>query len=87
MKKVTKSRGISGSGICEWGGELADFETAYNYQIAYDRYFAGMSNTITERFLYGGKSASDTYDAKLGAITAEDAHMRTSGGGYSPMKK
>ena len=71
MKKLKKSKGISGSGIYEWGGELADFETAYNYQMAYDRYFAGMS----------GKAASDTYDAKLGAITAEVAHMRTSGGG------
>ena len=84
MKKLKKSKGISGSGICEWGGELADFETAYNYQMAYDRYFAGMSDTITDRFLYGGKAASDTYDAKLGAITADGAHMRTSGGGGPP---
>ena len=81
MKKVKKSKGISGSGVCERGGEFSDFETAYNYQMAYDRYFAGMSDTITGRFIYGGKAGSDTYDANLGAITAEGAHMQTSGGG------
>ena len=84
MKKVKKNKGISGSGICEWGGELADFETAYNYQIAYDRYFVGIYDTITDRFLYGADVASDTYDAKLGAIIAEGDHMRTSEEGVFP---
>ena len=84
IKKVKKNKGISGSGICELGGELADFKTAYNYKISYDRYFAGMSSTIKDRFLYVDNVASDTYDAKLGAITAEDAHMRTSGGVVFP---
>ena len=63
---------------------LLIFETAYNYQMAYDRYFAGMSDTITYRFLYGGKAGSGTYDAKLGAITAEGSHMQTSGEGGIP---
>ena len=69
--KKNKSKGISGSGICEWGGELADFEIVYNYQIANDRYFAGIPDTALARSLYGADVASDNYDAKFGAITAD----------------
>ena len=65
MNKVKKSKGISGSGICEWVGNLADFKTAYNYQITYDRYFVGISNTASGRYIYGADAASDTYDAKV----------------------
>ena len=39
MNKVKNSKGVSGSGICERGVTLADFETAYYYQIYYERYF------------------------------------------------
>ena len=28
MKNIQKSKVTSGSGICEWGDEIADFETA-----------------------------------------------------------
>ena len=80
MKKVKKIKGISGSGICEWGGKLAYIKTAYHYQIAYDRYFSGMSDTLLDRFLYGNNAGSDTYDAKLGAITADGVTLRTSWG-------
>ena len=84
MKKVNKSKGISGNGICEWGGKLADFKTAYDYQIAYDRYFAGMTDTLLARFIYGNKAGSDTYDANLGEITADGVTLRTSGGANLP---
>ena len=80
MKKVKKSKDISGSGICEWGGTLADSETAYNYQIAYNRYFAGVSDTVQSVYLYGAEVGGDTYDEKLGVITAEGIFFRSSQG-------
>ena len=61
-KKVKKSKGISASCICEWGSTLADVETAYYYQMDFDRYFAGVSNTVLPYFLHGADAASDTYD-------------------------
>ena len=63
--------GIWGSDICEWVRKLADFKTAYNYQIAHNRYFAGIYDTYLVRYLYGADAASDTYDAKVGLITAD----------------
>ena len=68
-KKVKKSKGISGSGICEWGGTFAYFQTAYNYQIAFNKYFAGISNTANAYYLYFSDGASKTYDEKMGEIT------------------
>ena len=62
MKKVKKSQGISGSGICEWGGTLADAETAYNYQMAFDRYFAVVSDTVLAYCLHGADAAGNSYD-------------------------
>ena len=77
MNQVKKSKGISGSGICEWGGTLADFETSYYYQIAYDRYFAGISDTVQANCLHGDDEASNTYDEKLGAITSDGKYLRS----------
>ena len=62
IKKVKKSKGISGSGIYEWGSTLAYVETAYYYQMDFDRYFAGVSNTVLPYFLHVADVASDTYD-------------------------
>jgi len=78
MKKVKKSKAISGVGICEWGGTLADSGTAYNYERAYNRYFAACSDTIQSNYLYGTEAASDTYDEKQGEITAEGVYFRSS---------
>ena len=72
MKKVNNSKGISGSGICEWGGTLADFGTAYYYQIAYDRYFAVVYDTVQANYLHGSDEAGDTYYEKLVAISLSD---------------
>ena len=80
MKKVKKSKAISGVGICEWGGTLADSGTAYNYERAYNRYFAGMSDTKQSIYLYGTEAGNDTYDEKLGEITAEGVYFRSSVG-------
>ena len=80
MKKVKKSKAISGVGICEWGGTLADSGTAYNYERAYNRYFAAASVTIQSIYLYGTEAGSDTYDEKLGEITAEGVYWRSSQG-------
>ena len=80
MKKVKKSKAISGVGICEWGGTLADSGTAYNYERAYNRYFAAASDTVQSIYLYGTEAGSDTYDEKLGEITAEGVYFRSSQG-------
>lgn len=80
MKKVKKSKAISGVGICEWGGTLADSGTAYNYERAYNRYFAAASVTIQSIYLYGTEAGNDTYDEKLGEITAEGVYFRSSVG-------
>ena len=60
MKKVKKIQGISGSGICEWGGTLAYVETAYYYQMAFDIYFAGVSDTVLSYCLHGDEARSST---------------------------
>ena len=76
MKKVKKSKVISGSGICEWGGTLADAETAYYYKTAFDRHFSGISDTLIARTVHGADAASDTYDELVGANTADDVYQR-----------
>ena len=80
MKKVKKSKVISGSGICEWGGTLADVETSYNYQKAFDRYFAGITENVLVHAIHGDEAARSTYDEKLGAITADVFYFRSSQG-------
>ena len=60
MKKVKKIKGISGSGICEWGGTLADVETSYYYQMAFDIYFAGVSDTVLSYCLHVDEARSST---------------------------
>ena len=62
MKNVKKSKGISCSGICEWGGTLADVETAYYYQKAFDRYFAGITENVLVHAIHGDEAARSTYD-------------------------
>ena len=70
MKKVKKSKAISGVGIYEWGGTLADTETVYNYQIAYNIYFVDVYDTVQSIYLHCADVGSDTYDKNMGEITA-----------------
>ena len=79
-KVLPQLKKVSGSGICVRGGELADYKTAYYYRIAYDSYFAGIYDTALARHQYGADVASDTYDAKLGANTADGFLFRSSTG-------
>ena len=67
---VKNSKDVSGRVISEWGGTLDDPETAYKYQIAYTRYFTGVSDTVQAIYLYVADMGSDTYDGNMGAITA-----------------
>ena len=60
--RVNKSKGISGSGICEWGDTLTDVETSYYYQMAFDRYFAVVSDTVLAYCLHGADAAGNSYD-------------------------
>ena len=80
MNKVKKSKVISGSGIYEWGGTLADVETSYNYQKAFDRYFSGIAENVLVHIVYGDEAQSSTYDEKLEAITEDDLYFRSSVG-------
>ena len=82
-KKVKNSKGISGSGICEWGGTLADVETAYYYQIAFDRHFSGLSDTILASYVHGTDAAIAVYDDLVGAHSADDIIQRGATG-YMP---
>ena len=75
MKNSTKSKGVSGSDICEQGGTLADLENAYCYELAYDRYFAGIVDTVLSRYLHGADVASDTYDGNLGSIAVDGVYF------------
>ena len=80
MKKFKKSKGISVSGICEWGGTLADDGTSYYYQISSDRHFAGVSDTFIANAVHGADVESDTYDEKVGANIADDVYKRVTTG-------
>ena len=51
--------------------------------MAFDRHFAGLSDTLVAYSVHGAKAASDTYYEKLGAITADDATQRGWGGLFS----
>ena len=75
MKKVKKSKAISGVGICEWGGTLPDSGTAYNYKISNNRYFAGIYDTVQSIYLYGVDVGSVDYDENMGQITAEGVYF------------
>ena len=80
MNKVKKSKGISVSGICEWGGTFTDSETEYYYQIDFDRNFAGIFDTVLAYAVHGDDAASRNYDEKVGANTADDVyHLGTTG--------
>ena len=80
MKKVKKIKVITGSGICEWGGTLADVEIAFNYQKAFDRYFSGIAENVLVHIVYGDEAQSSTYYEILEAITADDLYFRSSVG-------
>ena len=80
MKKVKKIQGISGSGICEWGGTLAYVETAYYYQMAFDIYFAGITKKSLVHAIHGDEAQSSSYDEKLGSVTADYFYFRSSQG-------
>ena len=80
MKKVKKSKAISGFGICEWGGTLADSGTAYNDEIVYNRYFVGVYDTVRSIYLHVAEVGSDNYNEKLEKITAESVYFRSSQG-------
>ena len=74
MNKVKKSKGISVSGIYEWGGTLTDSETAYYYQIDIHRNVSGISDTVLAHAVHGDDAASRTYDENVGANTADDVY-------------
>ena len=65
------------------GGTLADVETAYYYQISFDRHFTGLSDTVLAYYVHGTDAASDTSDEQVGANTADDITKRGYNG-YMP---
>ena len=56
---VKNSKTVSGRVIFEWSGTLDDREKSYNYQISYNRYFTGFSDTVLAIYLYVADMGSD----------------------------
>ena len=69
MKKVKNSNAISGGGIYERGGTLADSERSYNCRRSFGRYFVDVSDKVKTNYPYGDDAASDNYDEKMGSAT------------------
>ena len=61
-----KSKVITGIGIYERGGTLVDVETAYRYELSYNRYFTGVFCTLLDKYVHGCDTGAESYDRNLG---------------------